>query len=109
MLSSPLPDLQVLYSFEHPFPIAITTALSFIVFTSICFGALLPLLLKRLGDSNAFTTLQQLMTSYPSNLHLLRAMDIISQYFEALGGEDISMLTIFLLFDEAVAVQYSIR
>jgi len=51
--------------FRTPFAetIAITTALSCIVFTSICFGALLPLLLKRLGvdPAHSSTSIQVIM------------------------------------------------
>lgn len=52
-------------AFRTPLPetIAVTTALSCIVFTSICLGALLPLLLKKLGvdPAHSSTSIQVIM------------------------------------------------
>ena len=51
--------------FQTPFPetLAVTSALALIVFSSICLGAVLPLLLKRLGvdPAHSSTTIQVIM------------------------------------------------
>ncbi len=51
--------------FKTPLPeaITVTTALSLIVFTSVCLGAILPLLLERIGvdPAHSSTTIQVVM------------------------------------------------
>lgn len=51
--------------FQTPFPetLAVTVALSIIVFSSICLGAVLPLVLKRIGvdPAHSSTTIQVVM------------------------------------------------
>ena len=51
--------------FKTPLPeaITVTTALSLIVFTSVCLGAILPLLLERIGvdPAHSSTTIQVIM------------------------------------------------
>ena len=51
--------------FQTPFPetMAVTIALSMIVFTSICLGAILPLLLQKIGvdPAHSSTTIQVVM------------------------------------------------
>ncbi len=52
-------------AFRTPFPetVAVTSALAIIVFTSICFGAVLPLLLRKLDvdPAHSSTTIQVIM------------------------------------------------
>jgi Mg/Co/Ni transporter MgtE len=52
-------------AFRTPFPetIAVTMALTMIVFSSVCLGAVLPLMLKRLGvdPAHSSTTIQVIM------------------------------------------------
>ena len=52
-------------AFRTPFPetVAITSALAFIVFTSICLGAILPLILRKGGvdPAHSSTTIQVIM------------------------------------------------
>ena len=52
-------------AFRTPFPetVAVTTALTLIVFTSVCLGAVLPLVLKRLriDPAHSSTTIQVIM------------------------------------------------